>query len=96
MTRRNRPPGFTTRAIHHGYEPSDAHGALSPPVYMTSTFTFETTEDGAALFRGEREGYIYGRTKNPTQAVLEDRLASLENAEAGAIAFLARRIAAPI
>ncbi len=83
--RRNDRPGFATRAIHHGYDPADAKGALSPPVYMTSTFTFESAEEGAALFRGEKDGYIYGRTKNPTQAVLEERLASLEGAEAGLV-----------
>jgi methionine-gamma-lyase len=83
--RRNDRPGFATRAIHHGYDPADAHGALSPPVYMTSTFTFDSAEEGAALFRGEKEGYIYGRTRNPTQTVLEDRLASLEGAEAGLV-----------
>jgi methionine-gamma-lyase len=50
---------------------------------MTSTYAFETVEDGEALFRGEREGYVYGRTRNPTQSLFEQRLASLEGAEAG-------------
>ena len=81
--RRNHHPGFATRAIHHGYDPATAQGALTPPIYMTSTYAFGSTEEGAALFRGEREGYIYGRTKNPTQALLETRLADLEGAEAG-------------
>ncbi|TKD14543.1 aminotransferase class I/II-fold pyridoxal phosphate-dependent enzyme [Rhodobacter capsulatus] len=81
--RRNHQPGFATRAIHHGYDPATAQGALTPPIYMTSTYAFGSTEEGAALFRGEREGYIYGRTKNPTQALLETRLADLEGAEAG-------------
>ena len=81
--RRNHQPGFATRAIHHGYDPATAQGALTPPIYMTSTYAFASTEEGAALFRGEREGYIYGRTKNPTQALLETRLADLEGAEAG-------------
>ncbi len=67
--------GFATRAIHLGYEPSHHSGALSPPVFMTSTYAFETAEEGEALFRGERNGYVYGRTRNPTQAVFEQRIA---------------------
>ncbi len=83
---RNRKQGFATRAIHLGYAPSSAQGALTAPIYMTSTYAFETTEDGAAIFRGEKDGYIYGRTRNPTQALLEQRLADLESGEA-AVAF---------
>ncbi|PWC44948.1 aminotransferase class V-fold PLP-dependent enzyme [Azospirillum sp. TSO22-1] len=81
----NRPrwSGLSTRAIHLGYDPASEHGALTAPVFMTSTYAFETAEDGAALFRGEKEGYIYGRTRNPTQALLEARVADLEGAEAG-------------
>jgi len=83
----NRPEGgFATRAIHLGYDPADEHGALSTPVFMTSTYTFESAEIGQEMFRGERDGYIYGRTKNPTQSVLETRIASLEGGEA-AVAF---------
>lgn len=80
--RRNRPQGFSTRAIHLGYDPADHQGALTPPIFMTSTFAFETAEAGAEMFRGERAGYIYGRTKNPTQTILEERMASLEGGEA--------------
>lgn len=80
--RRNRPQGFSTRAIHLGYDPADHDGALTPPIYMTSTFAFETAEAGSEMFRGERTGYIYGRTKNPTQTILEERMASLEGGEA--------------
>ena len=81
----NRPRwrGLSTRAIHLGYDPASEHGALTAPVFMTSTYAFETAEDGAALFRGEKEGYVYGRTRNPTQALLEARVADLEGAEAG-------------
>lgn len=75
--------GFATRAIHLGYDPADQFGALTPPVFMTSTYAFATAEEGEALFRGEREGYVYGRTRNPTQALFEQRIASLEGAEAG-------------
>jgi len=80
--RRNRPQGFSTRAIHLGYDPATAQGALTPPIYMTSTFAFETAEAGSEMFKGERPGYIYGRTRNPTQTILEERMASLENGEA--------------
>lgn len=80
--RRNRPQGFSTRAIHLGYEPSEHQGALTPPIFMTSTFAFETAEAGSEMFRGERPGYIYGRTRNPTQTILEERMASLEGGEA--------------
>lgn len=80
--RRNRPQGFSTRAIHLGYDPATEQGALTPPIYMTSTFAFETAEAGSEMFKGERPGYIYGRTRNPTQTILEERMASLENGEA--------------
>jgi len=82
-TGRNAEPGLSTRAIHHGYDPAEEHGALTPPIFMTSTYAFESAEEGSELFRGERAGYIYGRTRNPTQALLEARLASLEGGEAG-------------
>ncbi len=80
--RRNSAPGFSTRAIHVGYDPSEAKGALTPPIYLTSTYAFESVEQAEELFSGQREGYIYGRTKNPTQTILEQRIASLEGAEA--------------
>jgi methionine-gamma-lyase len=79
--RRNMKLGFATRAIHAGYDPAEAEGALTPPVHLTSTFVFDTVEHGAEVFAGTRDGYIYGRTKNPTQTILEERLANLEGAE---------------
>ncbi|MBC2857570.1 methionine gamma-lyase [Stappia sp. 28M-7] len=86
MTRSNRPLGFATRAIHHGYDPHANEGALTPPVHMTSTFAFETAEAGGEMFAGERAGHVYTRISNPTLALLEDRMAVLEGGEA-AIAF---------
>ena len=80
--RRNRP-GIETRAIHHGYDPATAMGALNPPIYMTSTYVFDSVEDSAAVIAGTKPGYLYGRSHNPTQDVLERRLADLEGAEAG-------------
>jgi hypothetical protein len=61
---RNAELGLSTRAIHHGYDPAEEHGALTPPIFMTSTYAFETAEAGSELFHGERAGYIYGRTRN--------------------------------
>lgn len=75
--------GFATRAIHHGYEPMDEQGALTPPLHLTSTFAFESAEAGGAMFSGERLGHIYSRISNPTTDLLEQRIAVLEGARAG-------------
>lgn len=77
-----RKPGFSTRAIHHAYDPAKNEGALVPPIHLTSTFAFENTEQGMRRFAGEEPGYIYTRVGNPTVALLEARLASLEGGEA--------------
>lgn len=78
--------GFATRAIHQGHCAVDHHGALNPPVYMSSTFAFDTAEQGGEIFAGEREGYFYTRISNPTLALLETRLADLEGGEAAVTA----------
>ena len=78
-------PGFSTRAIHHAYDPYEGHGALNPPVYLSSTYTFPTVEDGAARFAGEQGGYVYSRVGNPTTVLLEQRIADLEGAEAALV-----------
>ncbi len=75
--------GFATRAIHFGYEPQDEHGALTPPLHLSSTFAFETAEAGGEMFAGTRPGHFYTRVSNPTNELLERRLAALEGAEAG-------------
>ncbi len=80
---RNRPDSFSTRAIHHGYDPMQNEGALTPPLHLTSTFAFETAEAGAEMFAGDRAGHIYSRISNPTCDLLERRVAVLEGAEAG-------------
>ncbi|CAI2073739.1 methionine gamma-lyase [Serratia ficaria] len=77
---------FATRAIHHGYDPQQHQGALCPPVYMSSTFTFPTAEYGGACFAGTEPGYFYSRIANPTLNLLEQRIANLEDGEA-AVAF---------
>lgn len=74
---------FATRAIHHGYDPAKNEGSLTPPLHMTSTFVFETAEQGGARFAGEAEGHVYSRISNPTLDLLERRIAVLEGAEAG-------------
>ncbi|MFG6530516.1 MULTISPECIES: methionine gamma-lyase [unclassified Sulfitobacter] len=74
---------FATRAIHHGYDAQSEQGALNPPIYMSSTFTFETAEAGGDMFAGERAGHFYTRISNPTLDHLEKRIANLEGAEAG-------------
>jgi len=86
MNDKNNNFGFSTRAIHYGYNPLEHNGAVIPPVYMTSTFAFATAEYGAGCFSGEEHGHFYTRISNPTLALLEARMAALENAEAG-VAF---------
>ena len=81
MTKNNKL-AFSTRAVHSGYDSSSSHGSLNPPIYMTSTFCFDTLEQGAARFSGEAPGHFYSRVSNPTQAILEARLADLEEGEA--------------
>lgn len=77
--------GFSTRAIHSGYEPFTNFGALNPPVYLTSTFAFEDSTQASETFSGKTNKYAYGRTHNPTQSILEARLAELEGAEASLV-----------
>ena len=80
------PSGFATRAIHHAYDPAENQGALVPPLHLSATFAFPSLEHGAGAFAGEVPAYIYTRISNPTLDLLEQRIASLEGAEA-AVAF---------
>ncbi len=77
--------GFATRAIHEGYDPYSGAGALTPPIHVSSTYTFPTAEDGGARFAGEQAGLIYSRLGNPSTQLLETRIASLEGAEAAVV-----------
>ena len=86
MSSATQPQAFSTRAIHHGYDPQQHEGALVPPIYQTSTFAFPSAEYGAACFAGEASGHFYTRISNPTLALLEQRIASLEGG-AAAISF---------
>ena len=83
MRNTDQTAGFATRAIHHAYDPLDHGGSLVPPVHMTSTFVFDRAETGGAIFAGEAPGHVYSRISNPTLDLLEQRMASLEGAEAG-------------
>jgi O-acetylhomoserine (thiol)-lyase len=73
-----RPPGFDTLSLHAGYHPEPVNGARAVPIYQTSSYVFEDTDQAAALFNLERPGHVYSRISNPTVAVLEERLAALE------------------
>ena len=79
---KSKEQGFSTRAIHAGYQPTSHHGALNPPVYLNATYTFDSIAEGQQRFAGETAGYVYARVGNPTQTVLEKRLATLEGGEA--------------
>ncbi|MDF2615848.1 MAG: methionine gamma-lyase [Sedimentibacter sp.] len=72
---------FSTRAVHAGYKKNE-YGALATPIYQTSTFIFDSAEQGGRRFALEEDGYIYTRLGNPTSSQVEDKLANLENAEA--------------
>ena len=76
------PRGFSTKAIHSGHDPRQHHGALNPPIYLNATYAFESTQQGQNRFLGEEPGYIYSRVGNPTETVLEEKLALLEGGEA--------------
>ncbi len=74
--------GFNTRALHAGYTPEPTTGSRAVPIYQTTSFVFDNPDHAAALFALEQFGNIYTRIMNPTTAVLEQRLASLENSAA--------------
>lgn len=81
----DREYGFRTRAIHAGNIPDPVTGARALPIYQTSAFVFDDTEDAAARFALQKYGTIYSRLANPTVASFEERIASLEGA-LGAVA----------
>lgn len=73
---------FATKAIHGGSKTDPVTGALATPIYQTSTFIFDSAEQGGRRFAGEEDGYIYTRLHNPTNTQLEDKIAILESGEA--------------
>ncbi|HEV7915707.1 MAG TPA: O-acetylhomoserine aminocarboxypropyltransferase [Albitalea sp.] len=78
-------PGFDTLALHAGAAPDPATGARAVPIHLSTSFVFESSDHAASLFNMERSGHVYSRISNPTNAVLEERVAALEGA-AGSIA----------
>jgi O-acetylhomoserine (thiol)-lyase len=76
---------FDTLALHAGQVPDERFGARATPIYLTSSFVFQDMDQAAALFNMERAGHVYSRISNPTNAVLEERIAALEGG-VGAIA----------
>lgn len=76
---------FETQAVHAGYQPDPTTKAVVPPIYQTVAYAFDSAQHGADLFDLKVQGNIYTRIMNPTQAVLEERVAALE----GGIAALA-------
>jgi O-acetylhomoserine (thiol)-lyase len=78
----NRGYGFETRAVHAGATPDPVTGARSTPIYQTTSYVFDDVDHAASLFNLHNFGYIYSRLTNPTVAVLEERVASLEGGRA--------------
>lgn len=85
MSQQKRKFGFETRMLHAGHIPDPVTGARAVPIYQTTSYVFEDTDKAAQLFELKQYGNIYTRINNPTNAVFEERIASLENA-AGAVA----------
>jgi O-acetylhomoserine (thiol)-lyase len=78
-----RTPGFATLAVHAGSQPDPTTGARATPIYQTTSFVFEDVDHAASLFGLQTFGNIYTRIGNPTNAVLEERVAALEGGTAG-------------
>ncbi|HMM55469.1 MAG TPA: O-acetylhomoserine aminocarboxypropyltransferase [Candidatus Desulfobacillus sp.] len=76
---------FDTLSLHAGQQPDPQFGARAAPIYLTTSFVFKDTGQAASLFNMERAGHVYSRLSNPTNAVLEERIAALEGG-VGAIA----------
>lgn len=74
-----KPPAFDTLSLHAGQHPDPVTGSRAVPIYQTTSYVFQDADHAAALFNLERAGHIYTRISNPTIAVLEERLAALEN-----------------
>lgn len=77
-----RSPGFNTLAVHAGAKPDPATGARATPIYQTTAYVFDDVDHAASLFGLKAFGNIYTRIMNPTQAVLEERVAALEGGTA--------------
>ena len=73
---------FATQAIHGGHKKDPVSGALTTPIFQTSTFVFDSAEQGGRRFALEEDGFIYSRLGNPTNMQLEEKIALLEKGEA--------------
>src|SRR6185369_3619089 len=69
---------FDTLSLHAGQQPDPQFGARAQPVYFTTSYVFKDTDQAASLCNRERAGHVYTRSSNPTNAVLEERIAALE------------------
>src|SRR4051812_12405384 len=78
--------GFETRAVHAGAAPDPTTGARTTPIFQTTAYVFDDVDHAASLFNLHNFGYIYSRLTNPTVAVLEERIASLEGGRAACAA----------
>jgi len=78
----DKQPGFDTLAVHAGAQPDPTTGARATPIYQTSSYVFDDADHAASLFGLKAFGNIYTRITNPTQAVLEERIAALEGGTA--------------
>ena len=76
-------PSFDTLALHAGAAPDPSTGARAVPIHLTTSFVFESSDHAASLFNLERAGHVYSRISNPTNAVLEQRVAALEGGIGG-------------
>jgi O-acetylhomoserine (thiol)-lyase len=74
---------FDTLALHAGQRPDPVHGARAVPIYQTASYVFKDSDQAASLFNMERPGHAYSRLSNPTTAVLEERIAALEDGVGG-------------
>ncbi len=74
-----RPTGFDTLTLHAGQAPDPATGARATPIYQSASFVFPDSDYAAGLFNIERAGHVYSRLSNPTNAVLEERMAALDH-----------------
>ncbi len=79
---KDKKPGFATQAIHAGAAPDPATGAVVTPIYQSAAYVFPSAKEAADRFALKSDGEIYGRVTNPTQKVLEQRVAALEGGSA--------------
>jgi O-acetylhomoserine (thiol)-lyase len=89
-----REPGFSTLSVHAGAQPDPTTGARATPIYQTTSFVFDDVDHAASLFALQTFGNVYSRITNPTNAVLEERVAALEGGTAalGVASVLAAKV----